>query len=246
MARAATVYVCQTCGHQSPKWLGRCPECGAWGALAEETVKPAPGGKSRGRSARPATAMPLSAVGEESSPRFASGQPSLDRVLGGGLVPGGAALLAGEPGIGKSTLLLQAGESVARSGRRVLYASAEESPRQLRLRAQRLGVGHEGLLVAGENALESILAAAEREDIAVLFVDSVQAVRSDGLESPAGSIGQVRYAADRLVEFAKRREIALFLVGHVTKEGSIAGPKALEHLVDTVLSFEGQAESQHG
>ena len=245
MARATTVYVCQTCGHQSPKWLGRCPECGAWGALAEEALTQAPGAKARGRTARPATAMPLSEVGDDTLPRFGSGQPLFDRVLGGGLVPGGAALLAGEPGIGKSTLLLQAGESIARSGKRVLYASAEESPRQLRLRAQRLGVGHENLLVAGESALESILAAAEREDIAVLFVDSVQAVRSDAMESPAGSIGQVRYAADRLVEFAKRREIALFLVGHVTKEGSIAGPKALEHLVDTVLSFEGQAESQH-
>jgi DNA repair protein RadA/Sms len=245
VARTATVYVCQTCGHQTPKWLGRCPECGAWGALAEETVEAKGGGKGALRSARPAMAMPLAEVGDERLPRFASGVALLDRVLGGGLVPGSASLLAGEPGIGKSTLLLQAGESLAAAGRRVLYASAEESPRQLRLRAQRLGVGHASLLVAGENALELILAAAEREDIAVLFVDSVQAVRSDALESPAGSIGQVRYAADRLVEFAKRREIALFLVGHVTKEGSIAGPKALEHLVDTVLSFEGQSESQH-
>jgi len=243
MTRAASVYVCQSCGHRSPKWLGRCPECGTWSSLVEEAVE-APARRGRGARGPAAHVEPLAKVRDEAWTRFPSGLPALDRVLGGGMVAGGAALLAGEPGVGKSTLLLQVAEALARSGRTVLYASAEESPRQLRLRADRLGCKDERLLVAGENQLEALLAAAEEHELAALLVDSVQALRSAELESPAGSLGQVRHAADRLVGLAKRRGLALVLIGHVTKEGSIAGPKALEHVVDTVLTFEGETESE--
>ena len=200
----------------------------------------------RGSSAvTAATVRPLAAVGEEAAVRFGSGMPLLDRVLGGGVVAGGAVLLAGEPGIGKSTLLLQLAEALARAGRRVLYASAEESTRQLRLRAERLGCGHPGLLVAGETAVETMLAAAVEVEPAALFVDSIQAVHSEELAGLPGSVGQVRACAERLVEHAKRSDCALFLVGHVTKEGSIAGPKSLEHLVDTVLAFEAEGGADH-
>jgi DNA repair protein RadA/Sms len=197
------------------------------------------------RGARTAEVLPLDEVARDAVARLESGIGAVDRVLGGGIVAGGAVLLAGEPGIGKSTLLLQVAAQVAAAGRTALYASAEESPRQLRLRAERLGMISAGVLVVGETALEGLLAAVDGARPDLVLVDSVQALRSDELESPPGSIGQVRHAANRLVEVAKSRGIALFLVGHVTKEGTIAGPKALEHLVDTVLAFEGERESEH-
>ncbi|MCB1007552.1 MAG: DNA repair protein RadA [Acidobacteria bacterium] len=245
MAAPRTVYTCQTCGAQSPKWLGRCPECGAWSSFVEETVEGRPRGGAKSASAGAAAWVPLGEVEEQGVTRAPSGLAALDRVLGGGIVAGGAVLLAGEPGIGKSTLLLQVADRLAAEGRRVVYASAEESPRQLRLRAARLEVSESGVLVAGETRLEAILAGIEAETPDVLLVDSIQALRSDELESPPGSIGQVRHAANRLVAAAKRTGFALFLVGHVTKEGAIAGPKSLEHLVDTVLAFEGEHESEH-
>ncbi len=185
------------------------------------------------------------ADGADGVGRFTSGMERLDRVLGGGVVHGGAVLLAGEPGIGKSTLLLQLGDALARGQHRVIYVSAEESPRQLKLRSERLGASNSALGVIGETSLEPILAAVEKAAPEILCVDSVQALRSADLDGPPGSVGQVRHCADRLVELCKRREIALFLVGHVTKEGAIAGPKSLEHLVDTVLTFEGEAQSEH-
>lgn len=244
MAAPRTVYTCQSCGSQSPKWLGRCPECGAWSSFVEETVEGRP--RATGRPvAGAAVWMPLAEVEQEGVTRASSGLPALDRVLGGGIVAGGAVLLAGEPGIGKSTLLLQVADRLAATERRVVYASAEESPRQLRLRAERLGVTESGVLVAGETRLEALLAATEGATPDVLLIDSIQALRSDDLESPPGSIGQVRHSANRLVAAAKRDGFALFLVGHVTKEGAIAGPKSLEHLVDTVLAFEGEHESEH-
>lgn len=187
----------------------------------------------------------LADVADDAVSRFSSGLPALDRVLGGGIVAGAAVLVAGEPGIGKSTLLLQAADALARAGRKVLYVSAEESPRQLRLRAERLGLAGSTLRVLGETNLEAVVQAIEAERPAVVLVDSVQAVRSALLESPAGAVGQVRHAADRLVEVGKRLEIALFLVGHVTKDGAIAGPKSLEHLVDAVLAFEGEQQSDY-
>ncbi len=187
----------------------------------------------------------LGQIEEDLCVRTPSGLEGLDRVLGGGVVRGGTVLLAGEPGIGKSTLLLQLAEALGCKGQRVLYASAEESPRQLRLRAERIGVAAPDLAVLGEAELERLLAAAEEARPEALFVDSIQAIRSVEVGSTAGSIGQVRYVADTLVRWAKQRQVALFLVGHITKEGTIAGPKALEHLVDTVLTFEGEQEGGH-
>lgn len=245
MAVARTIYACQSCGHQSSKWLGRCPECGAWSSFVEEVVEAPRKGARAGRGAAGSTLVPLGEVEQERVLRVACGMPALDRVLGGGVVAGAAVLLAGEPGIGKSTLALQLADRLARQGGRVVYASAEESPRQLRLRAERLGCAESGVLVAGETRLESLLEACARDEPAALLVDSVQAIRSDELESPPGSIGQVRHCANRLVELAKRGDLALFLIGHVTKEGTIAGPKSLEHLVDTVLAFEGERESEY-
>ena len=243
MPATRTLYACQSCGFQSTKWLGRCPECGSWSSFVEELRAPAHGG---GGAAAPASPLvPLAEVEQEEVPRAPSGLAQLDRVLGGGVVAGGAVLLAGEPGIGKSTLLLQLAERLAAQGRRVVYASAEESPRQLRLRAERLGAGRSAVLVAGETRLEPLLAALAEAPGTAILVDSIQALRSDELESPPGSIGQVRHCANRLVEHAKRAGAALFLVGHVTKEGTIAGPKSLEHLVDTVLAFEGERESEY-
>ncbi len=244
MSATATLYVCQSCGHRSPKWLGRCPECEAWSSFAEEMVE-APRGKRARRAKSAVEAVPLSEVDREAVARASTGLPVVDRVLGGGLVGGSAVLLAGEPGIGKSTLLLQLAARLAAAGAAVLYASAEESPRQLRLRAERLDAVSEGVAVVGENSLEAVLAALEATRPAVVLVDSIQALRSDDLESPPGSIGQVRHCANRLVEACKGRGVALFLVGHVTKEGAIAGPKALEHLVDTVLAFEGERDSDY-
>ncbi len=244
MAAPRTLYACQSCGYQSTKWLGRCPECGTWSSFVEE-VREAP--KRAGKAGERASNLPvaLSEIDQEQVLRTPSGMPALDRVLGGGVVAGGAVLLAGEPGIGKSTLLLQLAARLAGLDRKVLYASAEESPRQLRLRAERLGCASSDVLVVGETRLESVLDAARSAEPAALLVDSIQAIASDELESPPGSIGQVRHCANRLVDFAKRSESTLFLVGHVTKEGTIAGPKSLEHLVDTVLNFEGERESDY-
>ncbi|MEM8933206.1 MAG: DNA repair protein RadA [Acidobacteriota bacterium] len=249
MARTTTVHVCQSCGYRSAKWLGRCPDCGEWSTLVEETVeRTGAGGKGVGgrRRAAPTAVARLDRAGDEERVlRFASGLDLVDRVLGGGVVTSGATLLAGEPGIGKSTLILQIGHALARSGTATLYVSAEESPRQLRLRAERLGCADGGLLVAGETHLEAVLAALDEQTPRVVLVDSIQALRSADLDGPPGSIGQVRHCADRLVEIAKARQISLFLVGHVTKEGAIAGPKSLEHLVDTVLTFEGEGSHEH-
>jgi DNA repair protein RadA/Sms len=245
-----TQFVCQACGRTSSRWVGRCPECEAWDSFVEEVVPAAVGKGAKGGGRRSvgdvaAVARPISEIEDETAIRVPSGLPSLDRVLGGGVVVGGATLLAGEPGIGKSTLLLALADAIATSGRTVLYASAEESPRQLKLRAERLGCRSPRLLVVGETLLEGILGAIEAERPDVVVVDSVQALRSADLDGPPGSIGQVRHGADRLVEAIKKGHRALFLVGHVTKEGTIAGPKSLEHLVDTVLTFEGDRTLEH-
>ncbi len=240
--RSRSGYFCENCGYESSGWLGRCPSCDGWDCFAAKPTESR--AERRVRQSDEPTVTPLLEITEEAVERLASGLPLLDRVLGGGVVPGGASLLAGEPGIGKSTLLLEAADAMARQGHRVLYVSAEESPRQLRLRAERLGCGHENLLVAGETSVEAVAAALDGQDPAVVIVDSIQAVRSDGVESLPGSVSQVRACAELLVDRTKRRECALFLVGHITKEGSIAGPKSLEHLVDTVLTFEGEGNAE--
>ena len=245
MARRGTVHVCGDCGFQSAKWLGRCPECGAWGTLVEEKASEPQASTPAVRGAQAPLIAPLSTVSDhEGKSRFSSGLDLVDRVLGGGVVAGAAALLAGEPGIGKSTLLLQMGHALASHGSKVLYVSAEESTQQLRLRAERLGCAGDALLVAGETGLESVLAGVVETSPQVLLVDSIQALRSAELDGPPGSMGQVRHCADRLVDLCKERRISLFLVGHVTKEGAIAGPKSLEHLVDTVLTFEGEGTTE--
>jgi DNA repair protein RadA/Sms len=231
-------FVCQSCGFSSLKWLGRCPECGEWNALVEEAIT----------SAQPAGALAtardavqsIADVRADSAPRLSTGLGELDRVLGGGLVAGSLVLLGGDPGIGKSTLLLQALDGLARSGRRVLYVSGEESVQQTALRAARLGVKARELQVMAETRLERILDEAQSLEPAVLAVDSVQTVHSAALESIPGSLGQVREAAGRLLTFAKTRNVPVILVGHVTKDGGLAGPKTLEHVVDCVLYFEGE------
>src|SRR5690348_14583243 len=234
MAKLKTQYVCQACGFQAVKWLGRCTECGEYGSLVEEAraVERPAGALS---SARP------TAIGEvrlDEAPRLPTGVGELDRVLGGGLVPGSLVLLGGDPGIGKSTLLLQALDGLARAGRRVLYVSGEESVAQVAMRAERLGARSDGLLVLAETQIEKILEQAESARPEVLAVDSVQTVHAAALESVPGSLGQVREAAGRLLSFAKTRHVPVILVGHVTKDGALAGPKTLEHVVDAVLYFE--------
>jgi len=242
-AKLVTQYVCQGCGASSPKWLGRCPGCGGWDLLVEEIVEGF--GKTRSHRSPPAATMGLNEFDDLDLERLGSGIPVLDRVVGGGLVPGSTVLLAGEPGIGKSTLLLQLADGLDSQGLGVLYVSAEESGRQLRLRADRLGCRAKDLQVAAENTLEPILETIAGKQLSALLVDSIQAMKSQDLESPPGSVSQVRHVANRLVEFCKRSDTTLILVGHVTKEGAVAGPKSLEHIVDTVLSFEGDSTAEY-
>ena len=241
MAKPKSVYVCQACGLRSNKWLGRCPECNQWSSLVEEVDQ----------ATRPAGTMrstvgpqPIRKVQASDADRLHTGINEFDRVLGGGLVPGSLVLLGGDPGVGKSTILLQALDGLARTGP-VLYVSGEESVEQSALRAARLGVQSDDLHVLAETELERILEIADEGRPVALAVDSVQTVFSSALGSVPGSVGQVREAAGRLLTFAKTRGIPVILVGHVTKDGSLAGPKTLEHVVDTVLYFEGERTSSY-
>jgi DNA repair protein RadA/Sms len=234
---AKTSYECTACGAHSPKWLGRCPGCGGWSTLEEQRV-------GRRSNTVPSTggARPI-AIGDiqsDDAQRFSCGLLELDRVLGGGVVRGAVVLLGGEPGIGKSSLLMQAVAGVAASGKRVLYVTGEESAAQIAMRARRLAAG-EGWSLLATTDLNDVLAALDAAIYDVVVVDSIQTLRSSDLESASGSVAQLRDSAMRLTEFAKRHDVALFLIGHVTKDGGLAGPKVLEHLVDTVLSFEGDA-----
>ena len=232
------VYVCGACGSESPKWLGRCPACQEWNTLNEEPRRGLM--TSSSRIAPPAELKRLAHWKTQGmARRISTGLAPLDRVLGGGVVPGMGVLIGGDPGIGKSTLLLQCAAGLARNVDRVLYVTGEESGSQIALRAQRLGIESDALWLLPETSLERILETAEQSSPGVLIVDSVQTVCSASLESASGSLGQVRECAARLLEFAKRSDTPLFLVGHVTKEGALAGPKTLEHLVDTVIYFEG-------
>ena len=233
-------FFCTECGNETSKWMGRCPACGAWNALA---AAPATSGKTRRRgAARPvAEAVPITDAASRPEPRIPVGPEGLDRVLGGGLVPGSLVLLSGEPGIGKSTLLLQMAASLGDGGRPVLVVSGEESPRQVALRARRLGVRSDRVLLLPETSSEGVIERIGELDPACVVVDSVQTMTSAEVDSAAGSVSQVRAAAARFQEIAKSRGTPVVLVGHVTKDGQVAGPKLLEHLVDVVLTLEGES-----
>ena len=236
MSDRKIVFQCRECGYVSSKWMGRCPECRTWDGMNEETARK-PSVRSCLRQPKPVP-VPLCEISVEAGARQLSGIEEWDRVLGGGLVPGSIVLLAGDPGIGKSTILLQALACMAHE-QTVLYTSGEESARQLKLRADRLGISTPRLLVLTENSLEAILNAMEGTRPGIVAVDSIQTLQTEALDAAPGSVGQIRECASRLMCAAKESGIGIFVVGHVTKEGSIAGPRALEHLVDTVLYLEG-------
>ncbi|MEZ5140562.1 MAG: DNA repair protein RadA [Acidimicrobiales bacterium] len=239
MAKTKTRYRCTECGATEPKWTGRCAGCEAWGTLVEELAEGSGPGAPVAGVAPSAAPVPISEVDPTEFIPRATGIEELDRVLGGGLVPGSVTLLGGEPGIGKSTLLLQAAAEVAATGRKVLYLSGEESAQQIRLRAERLGALHPLLYLASEIALPQVVGALDAVGADLVIVDSIQTLLHPDLASTPGSVAQVRECSHRLAGEAKRRGCAMVLVGHVTKEGALAGPRVLEHLVDTVLSFEG-------
>jgi DNA repair protein RadA/Sms len=245
MPRARSVYRCTECGHEHAKWVGRCEGCGAWNAVAEEPVTSHAAGalRRKGAGSRAGVVAPsrLRDVATNPIERYRTGLPEFDFVLGGGIVPGSMILIGGEPGIGKSTLLLQAAARLETAGRTVLYASGEESPDQIRLRADRLVEDAGSVHVLGETRLDAIVTAAGAVSADVVVIDSIQTVYSDALESAPGNVGQVRECSGQLMRFAKESGTAVVVVGHVTKGGGIAGPKTLEHIVDTVLYFEGEA-----
>ena len=246
--KARSLFVCTECGGQSPKWAGQCPDCGAWNSLEEE-IAPPPAAPGKGRfagfagMAEGGRVQSLGEIAPETTERRSSGIGELDRVLGGGLVHGSVVLLGGDPGIGKSTLLLQSIAQLSRDNP-CLYVTGEESPQQVSLRSRRLGLDCSRVRLLPETCVERVLAAAAAERPRVMVIDSVQTLYTDLLQSAAGSISQVRECSAQLVRFAKLCDTSVFLVGHVTKEGALAGPRVLEHMVDTVLYFEGEAGSQ--
>jgi len=244
MAKDKTNYCCSECGGVTPKWLGKCPHCNAWNTLIESVVESAAPARNRFASlAKTAEVATLGDIEAMDLDRTPTGHEELDRVLGGGMVEGGVVLIGGDPGIGKSTLLLQALDSLQRSGRNTLYVTGEESGAQIALRSRRLGLGHSQVKVLAEIQLDKILATLEatRPDIAV--IDSIQTVYSEQLTSAPGSVAQVRECAAHLTRAAKASGVSMVLVGHVTKDGALAGPRVLEHMVDTVLYFEGDTHS---
>ncbi|WP_347266539.1 DNA repair protein RadA [Paracoccus sp. (in: a-proteobacteria)] len=244
MARPITAFTCTACGASHRKWAGRCEACGDWNSIIEEA--PLGQGPGRGLGTLKGKAIALSDLATRELPpaRVTSGIAEFDRVLGGGLVPGSAILVGGDPGIGKSTLLLQAAAAFARNGQQAIYVSGEEASAQVRLRAQRLGLGEAPVRLGAETALRDILTTLDAERPEVAIIDSIQTLWSDRIEAAPGSVAQVRAAAHELVTFAKRRGTSVILVGHVTKEGQIAGPRVVEHMVDTVLYFEGERGHQ--
>ncbi len=244
MAKQPT-FVCQACGAAQSKWSGRCDACGAWNSIVEEApLSAGPAAKGLGASrGRGMDLAPLAGM-EPPPPRASSGIDELDRVLGGGLVPGSAVLVGGDPGIGKSTLLLQAAARFAASGTGCIYVSGEEARAQVRLRAQRLGLGDAPVRLAAETNLRDVLTTLEAEKPALAIIDSIQTMWVDSVDSAPGSVAQVRAAAHELTTFAKRHGVSVILVGHVTKDGQIAGPRVVEHMVDTVLYFEGERSLQ--
>lgn len=242
MAKPRTVHACTQCGAQQPRWLGRCPDCGAWDSLVEEPSGGAVSANRRRSATSDAKPVALGQVESDRLPRLESGLPELDRVLGGGLVPGSVTLIGGEPGVGKSTLALQVATRLAERGRRVLYVSGEESAEQIRMRADRLGPIPDSVQVLTETQVEAVLVHWRELAPDFVLIDSIQTMRSERVESAAGSVAQVRESAALLAATAKAENGALVLVGHVTKEGTLAGPRVLEHLVDVVLGFEGDRD----
>lgn len=234
MSKIKTIFQCQACGYASPKWLGKCPDCGAWNSFSEE--KQAPKTLKAFGSPEP---QPLSAITGGTGMRNSIGINELDRVLGGGLVAGAIILIGGDPGIGKSTLILQALSKIAEKSGTVLYVSGEESPEQIKLRAERLSIDSDKIILLPETLVENIITTANDLKPSVMVIDSIQTVFTEELTSAPGSVGQIRESAAKLMVFAKKAQLPVFLIGHVTKEGAIAGPRVLEHIVDTVLYFEG-------
>ena len=241
MAKAKTLYACTECGGQSPKWQGQCPHCGAWNTLVETLAAPAAARFENVAGAR-SSVTPLASVTPRATSRIATGLVEFDRVLGNGLVAGGVILLGGDPGIGKSTLLLQAGAALG-AAHRTLYVTGEESAEQIALRAQRLGLVNAPIELLAEVQLEAIVAAINATAPEIVVIDSIQTVYTEALASAPGSVAQVRECAAQLTRLAKQRGVVVIFVGHVTKEGAIAGPRVLEHIVDTVLYFEGDPHS---
>ena len=244
MAKPTTRYVCQTCGASYPKWSGRCDACGEWNTLAEETVEARPGPAARAGAGKRVAFVGLEGTAAP-PPRAATGIAELDRVLGGGLVPASVVLVGGDPGIGKSTLMLQAAAVLSRAGQRVAYVSGEESVEQVRLRARRLGLSDAKLELASAINVRDIAATLESErDTVLVVIDSIQTMWLDTIDSAPGTVAQVRACSFELIRLAKARGFSLVLVGHVTKEGALAGPRVLEHMVDAVLYFEGDRGHQ--
>ena len=237
--KTKTTFHCQACGHQALRWLGRCPDCGGWNTLKEERLPAAPKGRQALLKTALSVATPISDIEIVGEPRLNTGMGEFERVWGGGVVPGSVMLIGGDPGIGKTTLLLQALPALAPSGEQVLYISGEESPQQIKMRGSRLNIGGTHLLVLGETSLEQIFKSIQAVQPIAVVVDSIQTVYTEQLTSAPGSISQVQEVAGQLMWFAKRSNVPVFIIGHVTKEGAIAGPRLLEHIVDTVLYFEG-------
>ncbi len=245
--RPATIFVCQNCAGQSRKWLGQCPDCAEWNTLVEERFRPIAQAAAAGTSFRThgAQSVAFSEIEPQDDDRTSTQIDELDRVLGGGIVAGSLVLIGGEPGIGKSTIVLQMAERLASNGSKLLYVSGEESERQIKMRGERLGVDSRSLFLHAETNLESIFAEIERLRPSLVIVDSIQTVFSAKLDSAPGSVSQVREVAGQFMMLAKQTAIPVFLTGHVTKDGSIAGPRTLEHIVDTVLYFEGDRHHNH-
>jgi DNA repair protein RadA/Sms len=241
MAKTRTLFTCTECGGQAPKWQGQCPQCGAWNTLVETLATPA-GARFENVAGVRSSVTPLASVTPRASSRIATGLEEFDRVLGDGLVPGGVILLGGDPGIGKSTLLLQAGAALG-AAHRTLYVTGEESAEQIALRARRLGLVNAPIELLAEVQLEAIVAAIDATAPEVVVIDSIQTIYTEALTSAPGSVAQVRECAAQLTRLAKQRGVVVLFVGHVTKEGAIAGPRVLEHIVDTVLYFEGDPHS---
>ncbi|WP_138381331.1 DNA repair protein RadA [Luteithermobacter gelatinilyticus] len=246
MARARKKYVCQSCGTVTSKWMGQCEGCGEWNSLVEETDESLPSGLGRGAANAKGRIIELGDLkgSEAAPPRMVSGIKEFDRACGGGLVPGSALLIGGDPGIGKSTILLQAMSRLAHKGISAVYISGEESTNQVRMRARRLGLADSPVRLGSETSLRDIVSTLEHTTPQVVVIDSIQTMYADTIESAPGTVAQVRTCAQELIRFAKRRNVCVLIVGHVTKDGQIAGPRVLEHMVDTVLYFEGERAHQ--